>query len=198
AVLWWVIAERRWRIIAGGVAVFVPTLAILSVLWQGWLPGYRAALAEPPLYWATPTLGCFVRLFFFPNAPQAQFLPSVIGAQDLLIFAVLRRPPTYWKADLAPLLLLSIPTAAYGWTFDQVVLLVPYLAVILWLVEKGYLSVAQRAVALGGLVLIAAGMVFLNVNRVENVFFFWCPWALAAVYFYVWYIREPQPKVKPA
>src|SRR5262245_47032086 len=187
----WIVLERRWMVVAGGAALMLSTLGLLTLLWPNWIAGYRAAMAQPPLYWGTASMGGILRQLVFTDTPQAQFLPPILGVAGFVAFWLLRRPPVRWKTDLAPLLLISVPTAAYGWAFDQVILLIPYLAIILWLLEEGFLSLKQKLVALAGLVLLAAGMVVQNLNAVPDVYFFWCPWALGAVYLYVWRIRRP-------
>ena len=86
--------------------------------------------------------------------------------------------------------MISIPTSAYGWAYDQVVLMVPYLTIIVWLLEDGLLAPKQKWLALAGLVLIAAGMVVENLYGIPEVFFFWSPWALGAIYLYVRQARQ--------
>ena len=49
--------------------------------------------------------------------------------------------------------------------FDQVILLIPYLTIILWMLEEGFLTLKQKLVALAGLILLAAGMVEVVLRR---------------------------------
>lgn len=198
AVVWWVVTERRWRLVAGAAATMLPTLAVLTLLWPGWWSGYRAAMAEPPLYWKTATMGGILRQFVFTEWPQAQFLPPILGSVGLFGYLLLRRPTLDWKAMTGPLLLLAVPTAAYGWAFDQTVMMLPYLTVVAWLVEPGALTSRQKAVVGTGLVLIGAGMVALNLREIPELYFFWPPWALGAVYLYAWAVRRDPVPGEPA
>jgi hypothetical protein len=190
AVVGWVILERRWKIVAGGAAALLPTLAILTALWPGWLPAYRTATANAPLYWQTASMGGILRLLVFDEAAWGQFLPPLLGCAGLAVYWLRCRPPFQWKTDLGPLLLFSVPTAAYGWAYDQLLLMVPYLTIILWLLEPGLLTARHKALAIAGLVVIAAGMVTENLYGVPEVFFFWPPWFLGAIYLFVWQARR--------
>jgi hypothetical protein len=193
AVIGWVILERRWKVVAGGAAALLPTLGILTALWPGWLPAYRTATANAPLYWQTASMGGILRLFLLDEAPWGQFLPPLLGCVGLAIYWLKCRPPFQWQSDLGPLLLVSVPTAAYGWAYDQLLLMVPYLTIIFWLLQSGQLTVKHKVVALAGLVLIAAGMVTENLYGISEVFFFWPPCVLGAIYLYVWHARRSAP-----
>jgi hypothetical protein len=192
AVFCWVVLERRWKVIAGGAAALVPTLAILTIIWPDWLAGYRIATAQPPLYWQTASMGGILRRLIFNEEPFGQFLPAILGSMSIIAYWLLRRPPFDWKVILGPLLLISVPTAAYGWAYDQVLLMVPYLTIVLWLLDKDSFTPIQRALALAGLIAIAGGMVTENLYGIPEVFFFWPPLVLAAIYLYLWHTRQPK------
>jgi hypothetical protein len=230
AVFCWVVLERRWKIVAGGLATLLPTLAVLTLLWPGWLPAYRAATAQPPLYWKTASLGGILRHLVFNEEDEippddkgqageaknpgdsnnrmtdrertlhqfAQFVPPILGCIGAIAFWFLRRPQFDWKAIMGPLLLVSVPTAAYGWAYDQVLLMVPYLTIVYWLLDKASLTPIQKALAVAGLIAIAAGMVTENLYGIPEVFFFWPPLVLAAIYLYLWHSRQPKCQVQAA
>lgn len=184
AAAWWVIVEHRWRVAAGTAAVLVPSCACLTILWPGWVAGYATALAEPPLYWQTPTLGTWLRFGQFDQYPFLQFVPTVLIGSVLTVYLILFKPKLNWEHIGGSLILLSVPTAAYGWSFDQVVLMVPYLQIVKSLTEKPFrCGMAWKALVLFGLILIAAGMIIHNQLRIADHFLFWVPWALLAAYF---------------
>jgi hypothetical protein len=196
AVFCWVVLERRWKVVAGGAALLAPTLAILTIIWPDWLAGYRIATAQPPLYWQTASMGGILRRLIFNEEPFGQFLPPILGCMGAIAYWFLRRPPFDWKVILGPLLLISVPTAAYGWAYDQVLLMVPYLTIVLWLLDKDSFIPIQRALALAGLIAIAAGMLTENLYGIPEVFFFWPPLGLAAIYLYLWHTRQPKCQVQ--
>ena len=98
----------------------------------------------------------------------------------LLVYLLIRRSAIEWRSALGPLLLLSVATAPYGWCFDQTVLLVPYLAIVLDALRPGRESV-RRVVAIAGLALVNGLLMMQNTRVVAEVYLFWTPWALAAL-----------------
>lgn len=192
AVAYWVLARRDWRLVGGiGVAISASLIA-LTAIWPEWLTGYRQAIAQPPLYWASPTAGTLLRLFVFRNWAAAQFLPPIVIGFLFTLYLVIRRPDFKWRRVISPLLLVSVPTAAYGWTFDQIVLLVPYLLIISGLVrDEPEPDPRSKRVVISGLVSIGVMMVIQNKLGVNEFFFFWVPWALGIVYVYMQAVYRP-------
>jgi len=185
AVVWWVIQERRWKTVGGAASLLLPTLVPLTLMWPGWVSGYRAnMIANPPWLLATPTIGGILRLFVFPETPLIQFVPAIVAGLSLLGYLTLKRPALNWKTALSPLLLISTPTAAFGWSFDYIVLLVPYIQIIIWLTGGQAVAIRYKATLVASLLLIAALMVIQNLLKTNDAFFFWMPWALGAAYLY--------------
>lgn len=190
AVAWWIFKERRWKTVVGMASLLLPTIMVLTSIWPGWLSGYQTIVAQPPLSYATPTLGSILRLLISPNASQIQFLPSLVVGSSLLGYLIIKQPVLNWKAAMSPLLLISVSTAAYGWSFDQIVLLVPFIEIIVWLTRGHISSHTQKATLLASLLLIGAVMVTQNLLKVNELFFFWMPWALGGIYAYARAIRS--------
>ncbi|MFN8008923.1 MAG: glycosyltransferase family 87 protein [Terriglobia bacterium] len=125
ALILWVIHCRKWKCFVGfGTTLAVTTLIPLSFNPSIVLQFFRASLKEPPLYWMTPTLGGLLRYLMGPGHDWLQFLPMIVGLAALL-WVWCRHGSKSWDwSDQMPLLLLvSVSTAAYGWSFDQVVLI---------------------------------------------------------------------------
>ena len=130
----------------------------------------------------TPTVGTWLRLVISPAASQLQFVPSLVVGSALLAYLALRRPVVEWRTVTGPLLLLSVPTAAYGWSFDHVVLLVPYLTIVSWVRLRR--SRMHAFLVLSSLAFIAVLMLTQNLLKLTSHRYFWVPWLLAAVYLY--------------
>jgi hypothetical protein len=163
----------------------ITSLAVLTALSPAWLSQYRHAIAEPPLYWASPTLGTLLRLFVFRDWPAAQFLPPLLVGLLFAGYLVTKRPRFDWPTAMPPLLLVSVPTAAYGWTFDQIVLLVPYLHIVAGLLgDEAWVKRRQKRLVIAALLMMGAVMVIENQLRINEFFFIWVPWGLAVVYVY--------------
>ncbi len=118
----WIWQRRRWRILIGLGITFILAIGVLMVHSPALPAQYLAAMSdEPPLYWATPTPGMLLRLLLGVDRLWLQFVPSFVGGLIGLYLA--RRWGTQWTWQSAgPLiLLLSINTTSFGWSFDQVI-----------------------------------------------------------------------------
>ncbi|MHB1357602.1 MAG: glycosyltransferase family 87 protein, partial [Anaerolineae bacterium] len=101
AIAWWVMRERRWRVLLGGAAALVAVCAVVVLISPAVLEQYLRAAAGPPLYWRSTTLGTWLRVVFGSEQHWLQFLPSVVG---ILLFAAwaLRHKGEWNWPQLAP------------------------------------------------------------------------------------------------
>jgi hypothetical protein len=94
---------------------------------------------------------------------------------------MVRRPSIDWRVVGPPILLLSVPTAAYGWSFDQIALLPAWLSLVSGALDPGR-SPKARAGILATLILIAAIAAAQSIRRSDEVTFFWFGPALGLAY----------------
>lgn len=195
AVIWWTLTQRRWKVLAGcGIILAISSVA-MTALRTDWILDYRAAMQNLPLYWATPTIGGALRGFAGIQTPLVQYLAPAVTGLLTAAYLLYRRPAIVWEHAMSPILLLSVATAAYGWTYDQIVLLVAYLQIVSWLVNKDQYSTADRTVVVAGLILYSGILIAQNLLRINELFFLWAPWSLGAVYLYAWSRRNPTPRL---
>jgi hypothetical protein len=141
---------------------------------------WNATVADSPLVWMTPTFGSLLRLIFGFPLTWLQYVPMVGGAIWLALYGVRCRKEWLWARRISLLLLVSVMTAPFGWSFDQVVLI----PVVL---EVAYLTMAARnsRVTWG----LAISYIIINIaafalnTRVWN---FWLLWYAPAML--VWYL----------
>ena len=185
-IIWWVFTQRRWKVLAGSFSVLSLSSLALTYMRPNWIADYHAALGNLPLYYATPTIGGILRGLAGIQTSQVQYLaPAVTG---LLATGYLWRakPSIAWKRAISPILLLSLATAPFGWTHDQIVLLVPYLQLIAWLRHESTFKATERAVVISGLALYSGALVALNLLKVGELYKFWTLWVLVGTYAYAW------------
>ncbi len=128
---------------------------------------------HPPADWATATLGGFLRLLIGPSYVALQFLPPLIG-----LGLWLRYRPSISEIPLWTLI--SLATAAYGWTFDLTLALVGLIPAFYHLISH---SPAPRRLGL----ILAYGILngILLFTSMPQIFYFWAGsvllgWALLA------------------
>jgi hypothetical protein len=134
ALLLWTILNKKWSVIIGFLAFFgglniielMINPHILSQYIQFWQN-------DAPTAWATPTIGTYIRLLFYPQGFFLVFIPPLLGAIWLVIYWIKHQSPWNWKYEMPLFLCVSVITAPYIWTYDQVVLLIPLLQAFVWL-----------------------------------------------------------------
>lgn len=179
AALWWIWRSRRWRIPIGLLVALAGASGLVLLVDRDIFGEYLAAAANPPLYWATPTLGAWLRILFGVDQYWLQFVPSLVGALGLVVWLWRRRGPWRWDLVAGPLLLASVVTAAYGWSYDHLVLL-PAVAVLVNRVRQS--SRGRQAVVLVLLVAFELALLIQQRQHPGDQFSVWHPWALTALY----------------
>lgn len=131
--LFWLVRERRWQVIAGGALVALAMAGPLLALNPEIVAQYREATATSPAappFWVVPTLGFWLRALIDIDSFWLQFVPQLFAQIVYLVYWYPRRDEWEWKRDLPLLLLLSVATSPYGWSHDGIVLL-PWLIAML-------------------------------------------------------------------
>lgn len=188
-VAWWMLRERRWKILLGGVATLLAASAVVTMISPRVFMQYLDTIAKPPLYWHTTTLGYWLRVVFGLKLNWLQFLPTVIGIVLFITWALHRKGGWDWQ-QLAPgLLLASIISAAYGWPIDQVILLP---VVVVLLVRLHCMSHKQHIILLSVYISTQLGMFALNQLGIEASYYYWYPLVLAGLYVWQQYILRRQ------
>lgn len=93
---------------------------------------YYAITHYPPNDFITATIGAALRIAFGAEKFWLQILPTLVGSLWFLYYWWIRRNHWKWVDQISLLMLVSVATTAYGWTFDQVVLVIPAIQVALW------------------------------------------------------------------
>ncbi|MGC9083371.1 MAG: hypothetical protein ACP5ME_09355 [Anaerolineae bacterium] len=173
------LAHRRWAVLLGLVGALVVSSGLATLANpQVWGQYVHALVHYPPRDWATPTLGGLLRLLLGVDRFWLQFLPPALGLLWLLVYWHRHRSNWLWEHHLPILVLVSTVTAAYGWSFDLVVVLVALIPALIRLLE-----VRQRPAAIS---LLAAYFIVDGISLFTSfvqIFYVWM-----APFFLVWYL----------
>ena len=122
--LFWVIYQRRWRILLGGL-LGISILTSCTVIFNPQvITQYISSLRSYQITdWANPTIGAYLRYFIFGISKYwLQFIPPLLGL-IWIIYHWYRNYRTWdWVSELPIILLISQITAPYIWTYDLVIL----------------------------------------------------------------------------
>ena len=144
-------------------------------------------------YFASNTGGS---LLSWETATLTSYLHAITGWQLWRFAGILLLPLILWfwfqerlKWSLIDwvdwTILLSLITAPFGWSYDQIVLILPMIRICLWLV-KGEASRLERLVVFALLVALYAINFYLRVITINEMLYFWTPLAVAGIYAYCW------------
>jgi len=140
ALILWVIADRRWRVLAGAAGcVAGASLAVASFNPNVFVQyRYLMANAPPTLEFESPNLATVLRVMIGTDRSWPQFIPTCLGVVGVALLWNRRRRTWEWSSELPALVLFSCLLTAYGgWAFDLVVLLVPIVATAVAVVRTG-------------------------------------------------------------
>jgi Glycosyltransferase family 87 len=186
ALLLWTIKQRYWHfLLAGVVSVLIAIAAPLpfnsAVINQYLYAMFNQPFPATPIHqWATPTLGGLLRFFFGPEKFWLQFVPSIFGTLWFLFYWQKHRSNWDWSKQMPLLILVSLSTGPYGWTFDQVVLL-PAVIQSALLLSGSSLNATSASVILSYF-LINALAIAMNIARVDDFWYFWLAPTLLIIY----------------
>jgi hypothetical protein len=132
ALLYWVVRERRWRVLGGAAIAFaaatlVPLPFRHSILADYVAQFHAARLLKNP----SPNLGTLLRAWLSPNSSWLQFAPTALGVAWFAWY-LKRRARWDWSDGMPLFLVASIATTSYGWVFDHVTLLPAVFQVASW------------------------------------------------------------------
>lgn len=186
----WAARERRWRVLGGMVAAGAISIAILSILLPGWMLAYlRLAGVHSFFQYSASTLGGLAyalwgtHVFRFAGVLLLPLIPWMLRLVDA----------RGWLTAMNVALLLSVPLAMYGFSFDQVVLLPAALEIVAWLWHRE-LPIRAAWAVLGGLALLYVLMIaVLTLPVLYYHSFAWAPPALAILYALAWRQRIATP-----
>jgi len=129
AMLVWLVARKSYRVLGGFLTASLAAYSIvLAFDGQIWSQYSHMMKTEGMLYEYVPILSQTLRLLISPQLAWLQFVPDVIGCCWAVWYFWTRRNHWDWMDHGMILLLVSAICRAYGWIFDESVLLPAVLA----------------------------------------------------------------------
>lgn len=194
AALIWVIQQRSWLIFVG-TGVTTVLLTVLPMIFNpSIIQQYLTAMQTyQTAEWATPTFGSYLRFFLFgTNAVWPQFLPVIIGILWFIFFWRKHALSWSWVERQPIMLLVSLLTAPYAWTYDYVILLPAVVQAAVWLLNERKLWSTYLLV--GMFVGISLLDLVLHMKQSD----FWFIWLAPAILIWYLLVRKNSPRLKPA
>jgi len=185
SVLMLVVVERRWRVIIGFLAFLLSLVSLASCLYPQWLETY-SRLFDLPAYpllstqYATPTVRGLVWTSL--GVDIGPWL-SVICLVTFLALIWSRRGELTIPVIVSLTLIVGLPTSPFGWSTDQVLLLVP---VVLALSRIGELPTKAQWIAALSLLLTYTYALYAWLVNYRDIAFVIVPLMVGLLWAYVY------------
>jgi hypothetical protein len=184
----WIVATRAYRILLGGSAVLLASLALAFYLdpaaWSHYAHMARAANLQNEFI---PTMSLFFRLLIHRGAAWLQFVPASAAVVWALRYFWRHRAHWRWMDHGLLLLLVSVLVAPYAWFTDEVLVLPAILAALYRLSDAGRSLVPFVCLAAAALV-----ELFAHVHP-SSGFYLW-----TAPAWFAWYLYAIRSVARPA
>ncbi len=181
AVLFWVIQKHKWMVLISAASCVV-ILSLLAFLFNPAIFSQYAYLLQSYgiSEWANPTIGAYLRFFWFGlDNFWLQYLPALIGAVWFLYYWIRHRKAWDWMNAMPILMLASILTSPYAWTYDQVVLAPAVIQAVAW-VATAWRRILSWIVAIAYLALNLLNLILHR--RLDDFWFIWFAPAVVILY----------------
>jgi Glycosyltransferase family 87 len=164
ALVLWIIEKRQWQLmigimVSGFIAATIPLLFSPSV-YTNYMQLNTTTILPTPYDWQTPTIGRAARLFFGGEKIWLQFVPCFIGIVWLGFHWQKSKQEWDWAEQLPSLIVVSLATAPFAWSFDYIVLLPAVIQVASWLSRRGVLWRESPVVIVYGVIMMLYLLLF--------------------------------------
>jgi hypothetical protein len=196
----WVLSQRQWKallgfVTAGAIVASAPLLLNASVYPQYFRLFASDAIVRP-LDWATPSLGTALGEIFSIRGSWVRWLPSFGGAGWFLWYWSRRAATWNWLFELPLILLVSVATASFAWTFDYIVLLPAFIQCAMWLFCND--DPRRRRVVVAVYLSISLTLLIFKIFVRDDFWYFWAAPAFLVFYLWVRMQWDQSPKQRPS
>jgi hypothetical protein len=183
----WTIYQRRWFVLLGTTLTILVLSIIALIINPQIFNQYLIAISEYPVgSWPTPTFGTILRRIMGWNLFWLQFIPSILGLGWLALYLKNHLKEWCWSCETPIILLVSIVTSSYVWTYDMVILVIPLIFILVRFIKFGY----SRSSLIILIIFIIINIIvwtlhmnfFLLLFTLDDSFFFWYGLVLLILY----------------
>ncbi len=135
AMLLWVVKYRLWQVLLGSaitlLCVSLPPLFCNPNV----ISHYFNDIVTKSFmyYWATPTLGTFLRLCFGSEKYWLQYIPALAGLIWFFFYWRMHKVSWIWEQQIIMLIFISLMTNFYTWPSDYLMILPAVMQAAVWL-----------------------------------------------------------------
>jgi Glycosyltransferase family 87 len=187
ALFMWLVNERQWKLFAGLLLAGAIVLSIPLLFNAGIYSRYIELIGTRhvlrPLDWATPSLGTALGELLAIHDMWIRWLPSAAGGLWFLWYWSRHADGWDWISELPLIVLVSVATASFAWTFDYIVLLPAVIQCAVWTAKSE--RKPERRLVIGIYLALAAILLVAKVFVRNDFWYFWVAPAFLLFYLYV-------------
>jgi hypothetical protein len=145
---------------------------------------------------ATPTIGSYLRFFWLGTDKfWLQFLPSILGGIWIIYYWSKKHRSWNWLDELPILLLVSLITSSYAWTYDLVILIPVIIQASIWILSDW----KRRSTLFLVIVFTIINVLYLILHKsLTDFWFIWMAPVLLIMFLYIrWQYKIPKGKEIP-
>jgi hypothetical protein len=180
----WIWQHKQWRVALGaglaGICSAVMPLLFDSRVYAEYFALHRLEGITKPFEWPAPTLGNVVKFFFHFDSVGLQLLPSLIAVVWVIYYWRRHQQGWRWSEELPLIILVSVTSNFFVWTYDQVILLPALIQAASWPVRRRLPWYRSIAALLYIVINLAHAM--LRCFVAEELWYFWLAPALLIAY----------------
>jgi hypothetical protein len=121
-IILWSISRRLFNVLIGMLIALITCMCVTLIFNPQVLSQYITMMRSYPLeIWMTSTIGAYLRSIIGLEKFYIQFIPAFFGVAWFLIYWARHQKSFDWITILPLIILISIATNPYGWTFDSAV-----------------------------------------------------------------------------
>jgi hypothetical protein len=189
ALFLWCLQQQKWLILIVGamvlaIEVAIPSVFNPSIIWQY----LQNMVAYPISEWATPTIGSYLRLLFGLNKFWLQFLPALMASIWFTYYWYHHRKSWSWTHETPLLVMISLVTVPYGWTYDLVLILPVIIFVAAGIVTQSHPLKGNKTFII--IVILYFVLDFLNIILHTKLNDFWFGWLTPGLLFIFWLYKR--------
>lgn len=189
ALLLWIWQQRRWQValsalVTGFIAAALPLWFDANVYAQ-YRELYSLTGIRQPFDWPAPTLGNVFLILLEQKSVWWRYLPGAVGLVWLLDHWRRHRLNWRWDEQLPVILLVSVTSNVFVWTYDHVILLPALIQAAAW-IKRAKISWHKSAAVLCYLTVNAVHCI-MRLRFAEELWYVWLAPALLLNY---WLFRR--------
>jgi len=175
-ILIWATWQRRWRVWAGLLAAGALTTALVTMLAPGWLVGYWNLTSSYDFFkHSAATVGGLFQAYTGSGVLRLAGVPTLLLIPRLA--RLMESEGVLTGVNVA--LLISVPLAPYGWSFDQVIMLP---AVVELVFRLQHSTDRRRGWYAAGLLATYALLLAMKTQGAGDFLYAWVPLAIGGLY----------------